>query len=161
MKSKKTIAINRRKFIGGVASAALTFTIVPRHVLGGNEFVAPSDKLTMAYIGTGTQGLREMVGMLTAEKVQIVAVCDPNKEAVGYRDWGKTYLLDQIRKVLNKPTWTPGGDNLIPGGRDNGKDIVTPTIQRFAVERNSKAAMPTKTFARCLRKRKISMRSRS
>jgi hypothetical protein len=123
-KNKKKSTINRRKFIGGMASAALAFTIVPRHVLGGNNVIAPSDKLTLAYIGAGTQGLREMVGMLTADKVQIVAVCDPNKEAVGYRDWGKTYLLDQIRKVLNKPTWSPGGDNLIPGGRDNGKDIV-------------------------------------
>lgn len=120
----KAASINRRKFIGGVASAALAFTIVPRHVLGGNDFVAPSHKLTMAYIGTGTQGLREMVGLLSSTQVQIVAVCDPNKEAIGYRDWGKTYLINEIRKVLNKPDWLPGGDNVIPGGRDNGKDIV-------------------------------------
>jgi hypothetical protein len=83
MKNKSTITVNRRKFIESAASAALAFTIVPRHVLGGNEFVAPSDKLTMAYIGAGTQGLREMVGLLSANKVQLIAVCDPNKEAVG------------------------------------------------------------------------------
>jgi len=124
MKNKSTITVNRRKFIESAASAALAFTIVPRHVLGGNEFVAPSDKLTMAYIGAGTQGLREMVGLLSANNVQLIAVSDPNKEAVGDREWGKTYLLDQIRKVLNKPTWSPGGENTIPGGRDNGKDII-------------------------------------
>jgi len=124
MKKDNDSSLNRREFIGGMASAALSFTIVPRHVLGGNDFIPPSDKLTLAYIGAGTQGLREMVGILTAQQVQIIAVCDPNKEAIGYRDWGKQYLIDQIRKVLNKPSWTPGGENLIPGGRDNGKEIV-------------------------------------
>ncbi len=46
---------NRRKFLGTAAGAA-AFTIVPRHVLGGPGFVAPSDKITLAYIGTGTAG---------------------------------------------------------------------------------------------------------
>ncbi|MEO7988448.1 MAG: Gfo/Idh/MocA family oxidoreductase [Chryseolinea sp.] len=127
MKTKKkssTRSINRREFIGGMTTAALAFTIVPRHVLGGNNFVAPSDKLTLAYIGTGTQGLREMVPLLSASQVQIVAICDPNKEAVGYRDWGKEYLRNQIREGIKNPNWNPGGDNVIPGGRDNGKEIV-------------------------------------
>ncbi len=123
-KGKKSASINRRKFIGGMASAALAFTIVPRHVLGGNNFVAPSDKLTLAYIGTGTQGLREMLPLLSVPQVQIVAICDPNKEAVGYRDWGREYLRNDIRKKLNNPNWNPGGDNVVPGGRDNAKNIV-------------------------------------
>ncbi|WP_431211499.1 Gfo/Idh/MocA family oxidoreductase [Puia sp. P3] len=54
----------------------------------------------------------------------MVAVCDPNKEAKGYRDWELNYLKDEIRKTIKKPDWNPGGDNTIPGGRDNGKDIV-------------------------------------
>ncbi len=122
--SNKKSALNRRKFIGGVASAALAFTIMPRHVLGGKNFIAPSDKITMAYIGLGTQGLREMLPLLSVPELQIVAVCDPCKEAIGYRDWGKDYLRNEIRTKLNVPTWTAGGDNDIPGGRDNGKDIV-------------------------------------
>ena len=107
-----------------MTSTALAFTIVPRHVLGGSDFVAPSDKLTMAYIGAGTQGLREMLPLLSDPQVQIVAVCDPNKEAVGYRDWGREYLRNDIRKKLKNPNWNPGGDNVVPGGRDNAKDIV-------------------------------------
>jgi hypothetical protein len=122
--SSKKSALNRRKFIGGVASAALAFTIMPRHVLGGKNFIAPSDKITMAYIGLGTQGLREMLPLLSVPELQIVAVCDPCKEAIGYRDWGKDYLRNEIRTKLNAPTWSAGGDNDIPGGRDNGKDIV-------------------------------------
>ncbi len=46
---------NRRRFLG-TAAATAAFTIVPRHVLGGTGFVAPSDKITMAHIGMGTEG---------------------------------------------------------------------------------------------------------
>lgn len=121
---KKSLSpLNRRKFIG-VAGSALAFTILPRHVVGGKDFIAPSDKITMGYIGLGTQGLREILPLLSVPELQLVAVCDPNKEAIGYRDWGKNYLRDEIRKKLNSTTWTAGGDNDIPGGLDNGKYIV-------------------------------------
>lgn len=121
--TKVNTKINRRKFVG-MTSTALAFSIVPRHILGGTNFVAPSDKITLAYIGIGSQGLKEMLPMLTVPEIQIVAVCDPNKEAVGYRDWGRDYLRDSVRKLLNDPTWTSGGDKVVPGGRDNGKNIV-------------------------------------
>jgi hypothetical protein len=116
--------MTRRKFVELTAVTAAAFTIVPRHVLGGKNYVSPSDKITLAYIGVGTQGIRELLPLLAQPQIQVVAVCDPNKEAVGYRDWGTTYLRDEIRKAINKPDWTPGGDNVIPGGRDTGKAIV-------------------------------------
>ena len=56
----ETTGLSRRKFIKAGA-AATAFTIVPRHVLGGPGFVAPSEKITVAYIGCGTQGIREML----------------------------------------------------------------------------------------------------
>src|SRR5258708_22346470 len=114
---------NRRKFLGAAATAA-AFTIVPRHVLGGPGVVAPSDKITLAYIGVGTQGLREMLALLPVSDIQIVAVCDPSKEAVGYRDWSKDGILNSIRRTIGKPDWRPGAEGFIPGGRDVGKDIV-------------------------------------
>ena len=116
--------IDRRKFVKMTATGALAFSIVPRHVLGGPKFVAPSDKLTLAYIGCGTQGFRKMLPLLAVPAVQIVAVCDPNQYAIGYRDWSKNGTRDSIRTAIGKPDWNPGGDNTIPGGRDNGKDIV-------------------------------------
>src|SRR5512142_1411551 len=106
---------NRRKFLGTAAGAA-AFTLVPRHVLGGPGFVAPSDKITLAYIGTGTQGLREMMWLLPVPDIQIVSVCDPNKDAVGYRDWSKEGLLGTIRRTLDQPDWKAGRDGAIPGG---------------------------------------------
>jgi hypothetical protein len=115
--------MSRRKFVEMTAAAGLGFTIVPRHVLG-RGFVAPSDKITLAYIGVGTQGIRELLPLLAVLEIQVVAVADPNKEARGYRDWGNNYLRDEIRSTIQNPNWTPGGDDIIPGGRDNGKGIV-------------------------------------
>ena len=44
--------INRRQFLAGAAATA-AFTIVPRHVLGGAKYVAPSEKIRLAIIGCG------------------------------------------------------------------------------------------------------------
>jgi hypothetical protein len=130
--------LDRRKFIGGITSAALAMTIVPRHVLGGKGFIAPSDKITLAYIGCGTQGLRELLPLLSIPELQIVAVCDPQKYATGYLDWSKNGLRDEIRSTLQNPDWKSGGDNTIPGGRDNAKEIVdTPTSVNYLKRRRT------------------------
>src|SRR6266404_2643507 len=81
---KKSL-INRRKFVEMTAASAIGFTILPRHVLGGKNHVAPSDKIALAYIGAGTQGIRELLPLLANEQFRVVAVCDPNKEAIGYK----------------------------------------------------------------------------
>ncbi len=127
-KTSKTPAsqspINRRKFVELAATSAIGFTILPRHVLGGKNYIAPSDKITLGYIGIGTQGIRELLPLLANDQFQVIAVCDPNKEAIGYKDWGKDWLKSEIRKAIKIPDWNPGGDNSIPGGRENGKSIV-------------------------------------
>ena len=114
---------NRRKFIGAAAGAA-AFTIVPRHVLGGPNTVAPSDKITLACIGTGTQALREIPTLLAAPEIQIVSVCDPNRHPTGYGDWSANGITTSLRRALGKPDWRPGPEGTIPGGREVGKDVV-------------------------------------
>lgn len=114
---------NRRRFIG-TAAATAAFTIVPRHVLGGPAYVAPSDKITLAHIGMGTEGLREMVNLLAAPEIQIVAVCDPNKDPVGYKDWSDMGILRSLRNAIGKADWRAGSEGTIPGGREVGKDVV-------------------------------------
>ena len=42
------------------AAAAAGFMIVPRHVLGGRGFLAPSDKLLVAGIGVGGKGRSDL-----------------------------------------------------------------------------------------------------
>ena len=45
-----------------------------------------SNRITMGVIGTGNQGTGDMRNFLTDERVQVVAVCDLNKESPGYWD---------------------------------------------------------------------------
>lgn len=121
MKTKGSI--NRREFIGTAAAASLAFTIVPRHTIGGVGFVAPSDKVNLAYIGCGTQGLREMCDLITNPALQIVSVCDPNKLSTDYVDWSPNGIRNSIREVLGDASWGEKFDG-IPGGRDIGKELV-------------------------------------
>jgi hypothetical protein len=97
--------LNRRKFIGNSVVASIAATIVPRHVLGGKGYVAPSDKLTMAYIGCGTQGIRELIDLLKNPKVQIVSVCDPNKFSTNYRDWSTDQIRNIVREATGNTNW--------------------------------------------------------
>jgi hypothetical protein len=115
--------INRRKFLGSAATASLALTVVPRHVLGGPGFVAPNDKLTLGYIGCGTQGMREMTQLVAEPNLQIVAVCDPNKFSTNYVDWSANDVRNSVRRALQDNTW---GEKFkgIPGGRDIGQEFV-------------------------------------
>jgi len=120
---KETKNVNRRQFIGSAAAASVAFTVVPRYVLGGPGYVAPSDKLTLAYIGCGTQGIREMAALLEEPNIQIVTVCDPNKFSTNYVDWSSDEIRSIMRKTTGETSW---GENLkgIPGGRDMGQEMV-------------------------------------
>jgi len=112
----------RREFVG-TTSAAAAFTIIPSHVLGGINHVAPSDKLNIAYIGCGTQGIREMADLIRNDDVQITSVCDPNKYSTNYVDWSLHGIRNDMRDVLGEPGWGSGIEG-IPGGRDLGQELV-------------------------------------
>jgi hypothetical protein len=120
MKSKNSV--NRRTFLES-AAGSLAFTIVPRHVLGGSHYVAPSDKITLGYIGCGTQGFREMFRLVANPEVQIVAVCDPEKDNTNYIEWSKDDLRNSIRSLLEKPDWGEGVKG-VRCGREVGREIV-------------------------------------
>src|SRR5271157_4383030 len=96
--------INRRNFVGSAAASAL-FTIVPRRVLGGSGFVAPSDKITLAHVGMRAQGISELGHLLADPAIQIVAVCDPNTDSSDYIEWGKGDIRNRIRDYLGNPAW--------------------------------------------------------
>ena len=68
--NRRKRAISRRTFVRGSVTAA-AFSIVPRHVLGGPGYVAPSDKLALACIGVGAQGTRVMMDLLIQPDVQV------------------------------------------------------------------------------------------
>lgn len=115
--------LNRREFIGTAATIAASFSIVPSHVIAGLGKVPPSDQITVANIGCGTQGLREMGGLLLNPNIRVVAVCDSNKYTEDYIDWSPYGIRDDIRKVLGDDTWWENVKG-IPGGRDVGQAYV-------------------------------------
>src|SRR5437016_5705871 len=127
MKTKDTTnqsgGFSRRNFMLASGAAATAFAIVPRHVLGGQGFVPPSEKITLAYIGCGTQGLREMLSMLAMPEMQIVAVCDPVRDGHDYVDWSADELRASIATALGKPDWRRAAPG-IPGGREVAREII-------------------------------------
>src|SRR5205814_686581 len=91
---------SRRKFLAQTAAAAVGLSIVPRRVLGGAGYVPPSDKVNIALIGVGAQGLRVMLHFLREPDVQGVAVCDPNKSGADYPQWDTHEFCNSVRKLL-------------------------------------------------------------
>lgn len=114
--------ITRRQFVGAAAASGV-LTVVPRHVLGGAGHVAPSEKITLAHVGMGTQGFRELGALLADPAIQIVAVCDPNADSNDYVEWGKNGIRNTIREYLGKPDWREGQSGC-PGGREVGRIVV-------------------------------------
>ena len=72
------MSIDRRHFLK-VGGAAALFTLVPRKVLGGPGYVAPSDQLTKGIIGVGGIG-RSSYHFTSDEACRLVAVCDVDSD---------------------------------------------------------------------------------
>ncbi|AOM80182.1 Gfo/Idh/MocA family protein [Pedobacter steynii] len=68
--------MNRRDFIDKSLKAGLAFTIVPRSVLGGTGFIAPSDRINLGYIGVGKQSYGLMNQLSRCKEVLVQAACD-------------------------------------------------------------------------------------
>ena len=66
---------NRRGFIKTTLGTIAGIMIVPRHVLGGKGYTAPSDQLTKAIIGVGGMGRNH----IPYEGTRVVAVCDTDQ----------------------------------------------------------------------------------
>lgn len=115
--------MNRRTFLGGLAAAS-GFTIVPRRVLGGAGYVAPSDMVVLAQVGCGLQALRQVdTGLVSRPDLQFVAVVDPNRDSQNYVDWSQWGTRNQIRKFLGEPEWG-ASDAGIRGGREVARSII-------------------------------------
>jgi predicted dehydrogenase len=69
-------AQGRRDFLKQAAAAAAFPMIVPSKVLGLGAHVAPSNRITMACIGTGSQGRSNLGQFLNLADGHFVAVCD-------------------------------------------------------------------------------------
>lgn len=105
MKQKKTdSSSSRRKFIKTTALAS-SFMIVPRHVLGGVGFVAPSDQLNIAAIGAGGKGHSDIVNASVGGRERVIALCDVDfsgSAAKTVEKFPKAKLYADFREMLDK-----------------------------------------------------------
>ena len=97
---KPTDQFSRRQVLAA-GTAATTFTIVPRHVLGGPGYTAPSAKLNIAGIGMGGMGTGD-VQSVAGEN--IVALCDVDQNALAKNAklHPKAKLHSDYRKMLEQ-----------------------------------------------------------
>jgi predicted dehydrogenase len=93
---------NRREFLKTSAVAAASFMIVPRFVLGGKGYRAPSDRLIIASVGAGGKGGDDIEHFGRTGKAEIAYLCDvDDRRAAGsvkafpkakfYKDWRELF----------------------------------------------------------------------
>ena len=109
--------ISRRQFLKSALYTAGAFTIIPRHVLGGSGFTAPSDQLTKAVIGVGGMGKYHL--QRVNPSARLLAVCDVDRnhlqqalerveaEVQGYHDFREVLAREDIDivHIATPPHW--------------------------------------------------------
>ncbi len=107
--------MDRRNFLKKGTVSLAAFTILPRSVLGGANFVPPSDQINLGLIGCGAQG-RGTLGPEFAKRANIIAVadCDTTRlqamqtviERVTEKERGQAFkglkLYSEYRMILNR-----------------------------------------------------------
>jgi hypothetical protein len=88
----------RRAFISGSVAA---FTILPRHVLGGPGYTAPSDKLNIAGIGIGGMG-RNFLQSMETENIVALADVDHDFAAKVFARYPNAKRYKDYRVMLEK-----------------------------------------------------------
>lgn len=103
--SKKEVnATDRRAFIKTAAIASAAFMILPRHVLGGKGFTAPSDRLIVAGIGAGGKGASDIAAFAKSGKADIGFLCDVDtkRAAATVNKFPKAKFYKDWREMLDK-----------------------------------------------------------
>lgn len=99
---KSTPNPSRREFLKKGTIAAASFMIVPRCVLGGKGFIAPSDRLIIASVGAGGKGQSDIANFYKSGKAEIAYLCDVDDrrsaktrsnfpKAKYYKDWREMF----------------------------------------------------------------------
>jgi predicted dehydrogenase len=94
----------------------------------------PSDKLTVACIGVGSQGQRLMMDLLRMPQVQVVAVCDVNRQTSDYLDWGPNELRNKVRLLLQDPGW-----GAFLAGPTAGREVAQHIVDTFYTRNKGKS----------------------
>jgi predicted dehydrogenase len=77
---KRAFFSSRRSFLCTAAAAAAAPYIVPASAVGADGAVPPSDRIALGVIGCGGKGTGGMHNFRRRNDVQVVVVCDPNRQ---------------------------------------------------------------------------------
>ena len=107
MKGKKinqTEYSSRRNFIKKSIAASSIF-IIPRNVLGGKGYLAPSDQLNLAAIGSGGKGNSDIINASVNGRERVVSLCDVDFSGTAsktVKKFPKAKLYSDFRRMLDK-----------------------------------------------------------
>ena len=103
-KKSSFFSSSRRSFLKNTALAATGVMIIPRHVLGGPGYIAPSDRLIIAGIGVGGKGESDLTSFSQSGKAEIAFLCDvDDRRAVASRArFPKAKYYKDYREMLDK-----------------------------------------------------------
>ena len=104
-KKSEISGLTRRRFIGNVGLATAAVTIVPRHVLGGPGFQAPSDTVNVAGIGVGAQGGGDIQQIATPD----VPVVRPQRSSSGMPLTPEQIKEQEARRAAMMAQMAPAG----------------------------------------------------
>lgn len=95
---------SRRNFVKTASLAAAGFMIVPRHVLGGKGFIAPSDRLIVAGVGAGGKGESDLTGFVSGGKAEVGFLCDVDdrRAANSVKRFPKAKFYKDWREMMDK-----------------------------------------------------------
>jgi hypothetical protein len=95
---------SRRNFLKQTLLASAGFMIVPRHVLGGKGFIAPSDRLVVAGIGAGGKGESDLAMFSKSGRADIGFLCDVDERqaTTSRKNFPKAKYYTDYREMLDK-----------------------------------------------------------
>ena len=98
--TRKPSRVSRRSVL---AAASFSFTLLPRHVVGGPGQTPPSERINFAGIGAGGQGGGDVQAM-AAQGANVVALCDVDSDraADNFKRFSKARVYTDFRKMLDK-----------------------------------------------------------
>ncbi|HWE38716.1 MAG TPA: Gfo/Idh/MocA family oxidoreductase [Isosphaeraceae bacterium] len=108
--------LTRRGFLGRSAAALAVPTIVPASALGRAGRLAPSERISLGFIGVGKMNGGHLRHFLGRDEVQVVAVCDVDTKR---REHAKGLVEEKYGKAKDK-----GGDFKGCGASNDFRELL-------------------------------------